>query len=135
MRTIVNGLLTLKGRLLLAKRGPHRASYPRLWTFPGGHVEANETLPGALVRELREEIGISPTAYTYIGAITDPNTPPSDRVTYHMYSVTAWEGGEPTLRGDEHSELAWIALEAAASMRDLALEEYRALFKKLAPQF
>ena len=132
MRTIVNGLLTRKGCVLLVRRAPHRAFYPRLWSFPGGHVESNETLPDALVRELREEVGISPTTYTHMGVIIDPHTPPSDLAAYHMYWIVSWEGGEPTILGDEHTELAWVPLKAAATVPDLALEEYRPLFMKLA---
>jgi 8-oxo-dGTP diphosphatase len=131
MRDVVNGLLVRKGSVLLAKRAPQRATYPRLWSFPGGHVEENETLSDALVRELREEIGITPTTYTCIGVITDPSTPASDPITYHMYCIVAWEGGEPTMLGDEHSELAWMPFEAAASVPDLALQDYRALLNKL----
>ncbi len=43
-----------------------------------------------------------------------------------MYSVTAWEGGEPLL-GDEHTELRWFTPTAAIALPDLALEEYRPL--------
>jgi 8-oxo-dGTP diphosphatase len=131
MRCIVNGLLVRKGFVLLAKRSPHRAAYPRLWSFPGGHVEESETLTEALVRELREEIGVTPTKYTCIGVITDPNAPACDPIAYHMYCITAWEGGKPTILGDEHSELAWIPLAAAASIADLALPDYRGLLTKL----
>ena len=34
--------------------------------------------------------------------------------------------------GDEHTELSWFTLETAVALPDLALEEYRALFRKLA---
>jgi len=131
MRTIVNGLLVREGSVLLAKRSPQRSSYAGLWSFPGGHVEQNETITDALVRELREEIGITPTTYTHLSSIKDPNTPPSDPIVYHMYRVTSWEGGEPAIIGNEHSELAWKTFGAAAAMSDLALQEYRNLFTKL----
>jgi 8-oxo-dGTP diphosphatase len=131
MRTIVNGLLVREGSVHLAKRSPHRKSYTGLWRFPGGHVEQKETLTEALVRELREEIGITLTTYTHLSSIKDPNTPPSDPIVYHMYRVTSWEGGEPVIIGDEHSELTWKTFDAAAAIPDLALQEYRNLFTKL----
>ena len=74
MRTIVNGLLVREGSVLLAKRSPHWKSYAGLWSFPGGNVEQKETLTEVLVRELREEIGITPTTYTHFSSIKDPNT-------------------------------------------------------------
>ena len=130
-RDIVNGLLVQNGSVLLARRAPHRKSYPDLWSFPGGHVERNETLDAALVRELREEIGVAPTRFTSIGLIQDPNTAANDRVTYHMHAVTAWDGGTPRLVGDEHTELRWYTIGDASILRGLALEEYRALFSLL----
>jgi mutator protein MutT len=131
VRNVVNGLLVREGTVLLARRNPHRTAYPDVWSFPGGHVEAGETLDEALLRELREEVGITPTQATSLGSIIDPNSGAADPVTYHLYAVTAWQGGDPVMLGDEHTELRWFALEAAAALPDLALDQYRRLFGKL----
>lgn len=126
MRVIVNALLLQGGNVLLARRSPERKAYPDLWSFPGGHVEAGETLTEALVRETAEEIGIVPLTYTVLGTIADPNAP----ATYHMFGVTSWKG-EPAILDDEHTELKWFALAEAASLPDLALEAYRPLLRGL----
>jgi hypothetical protein len=42
-----------------------------------------------------------------------------------------WGGDEPRLVGDEHTELGWLPVEAAADLRDLALAEYQPLFRTL----
>ena len=44
-------------RILLTRRRAD-ADLPDLWEFPGGKVEANESLIEALHREIREELGI-----------------------------------------------------------------------------
>ena len=61
MRNIVNALLLRQGSVLLARRSPHPKAYPGLWSFPGRHVQAGETLEQALIRlqprQLRAEVG------------------------------------------------------------------------------
>src|SRR5436309_1462601 len=63
MTDIVNGLLLRNGTVLLARRSAGRQAYPNRWSFPGGHVEAGESLDDALIRELREEIGVTPLSF------------------------------------------------------------------------
>ena len=50
-------LVDADGRVLLSQR-PAGKTLAGLWEFPGGKVEAGETPEDALVRELREELGI-----------------------------------------------------------------------------
>ena len=130
MRNVVNALLLRQGSVLLARRSPHRKAYPGLWSFPGGHVEAGETLEQALTREAREEVNVAPVIYSAVARIADPNTT-SEPITYHMYAVREWRG-EPSIINDEHTELRWFTFEEAKALPDLALEEdYRQLFDSL----
>ncbi len=133
MIDIVNGLLIRGGMALLVRRGPRRRAYGNTWSFPGGHVEAAETMETALVRELEEELGIVATDYAPLTTLADPNAELGAPVTYHMFTVTAWRGGEPALRGHEHTELRWFHLRDAMALGDLALHEYRPLLRGLGP--
>ena len=53
-------LIDVDGRVLIAQR-PEGKSMAGLWEFPGGKVAAGETPEAALVRELKEELGIDVT--------------------------------------------------------------------------
>ena len=50
-----------------------------------------------------------------------------------MDAVTDWSGGERRLAGCEHTELKWFPFAFAADLHDLALAEYRLLFRRLQP--
>lgn len=54
---VVAAVLIEKGRVLLTRR-PGGTHLEHLWEFPGGKMEEGESPEQALVRELREEIGI-----------------------------------------------------------------------------
>ena len=61
MITVVAAVIESDGRLLVTRRqeGTHLAG---LWEFPGGKVDAGESHAEALVREIREELGVGSTA-------------------------------------------------------------------------
>jgi len=128
---IVNAMLLRDGQVLLARRSGHRRSYPNRWSFPGGHVEAGETLEQALAREMSEEIGVRPVRAEILRVLPDPVHP---AVSYHMFAVEDWGGGEPRLVGCEHSKLAWFTFALAATIPRLALKDYRVVFSDLAAQ-
>ncbi|MGH8155971.1 MAG: 8-oxo-dGTP diphosphatase MutT, partial [Rhodanobacteraceae bacterium] len=93
------------GRVLLMQRlpGKHLAG---LWEFPGGKLEPGETIEQALVRELREELGVEVLASTPL--ISIPWCYPEKSVRLHALRVTAWTG-EPRAR--EGHPLRWLAVQ------------------------
>lgn len=57
MRTVVAALIWNQGKILVCQRRKGDA-FQLLWEFPGGKLEAGESPAEALVRELREELGV-----------------------------------------------------------------------------
>ncbi len=47
------------GEILIAKRPMHHIIAGGLWEFPGGKVESGETPEACLIREIREELGVT----------------------------------------------------------------------------
>lgn len=97
-------LVDADGRVLLAQR-PAGKAMAGLWEFPGGKVEAGERPELALIRELREELGIDVTE-----ACLAPLTFASHAYeTFHLlmplYVCRRWKG-EMVAR--EGQALAWV---------------------------
>ncbi len=93
------------GVVLLARQGPVRSAYPGLRSLPGGHVEEPERLAEALARELRERIGVTPAALTYLGRLWGTHPDAANPATYRMLRGAEWDVAEPTMIEDEHTEM------------------------------
>ena len=97
-------LIDVDGRVLLAER-PHGKSMAGLWEFPGGKVEAGETPEVALVREMREELGIE-ICETCLAPFTfASHAYEKFHLLMPLYLCRRWEG-EVTPR--EGQKLAWV---------------------------
>ena len=94
-------LLKPDGTFLMAQR-PVDKIWAGYWEFPGGKVEPGEIPYHALVRELREELGIEvETAYPWVTRVFSY---PHATVRLNFFRVTVW-GGE--LHPHEGQEFAW----------------------------
>ncbi|MDP6707989.1 MAG: NUDIX hydrolase [Alphaproteobacteria bacterium] len=118
------------GLVLLARRSGHRRRYPGVWDVIGGHLEAGESIEETLVREVEEEVGVTPNRFSALGEIDEPNPEINDPHVYHLFTVHDWSGGEPRLASDEHTEIGWFSLAEAVAL-DLALPEYRDYFRRV----
>jgi 8-oxo-dGTP diphosphatase len=106
--TVAAGLiLQADGRLLLGQRPPDKP-WPGWWELPGGKLEPGESPQAALVRELREEIGIEVRQATPWFVMEHEY--PSTRVTLHFWRVTAWWGSP---MGQEGQALRWVKVRQA----------------------
>lgn len=120
------GLLVRAGHVFLVHRSPSKAWFPDVWDLPGGHVEPGESSRQALVRELREELGVK---------ITPPGgnallTRRAADVFLEVWRVDEWDGDIVNAAPDEHDAFDWFSLDKAMSL-DLADDEYPALFKQV----
>ena len=94
-------LLDSQQRFLMGQR-PVGKPYAGYWEFPGGKVEAGETLFQALQRELQEELGI--TIHSSVDLMTIEHDYPHAYVRIHVSVIRDWSG-EPT--GCENQALSW----------------------------
>lgn len=97
-------LIDPDGRVLLAQR-PEGKSLAGLWEFPGGKVEPGETPEGALVRELREELGIG-TWQSCLAPLTfASHSYPEFHLLMPLFACRRWEG---TPHPQEGQRTAWV---------------------------
>ncbi|MBL6929374.1 MAG: GNAT family N-acetyltransferase [Rhodospirillales bacterium] len=111
---VAAALVDADGRVLMAQR-LEGSSMAGLWEFPGGKVRAGETPEAALVRELREEIGIDIT-----GSCLAPFTFASHAyANFHLlmplYVCRVWKGEVTSMEGQK---LKWVR---PNQMRDLPM--------------
>lgn len=98
-----------RGEVLVARRAEHQHQ-GGLWEFPGGKVEAGETVMQALQREIREEIALDVQAAEPLLQI--PFQYPDKQVLLDVWRVTAFAG---TPQGCEGQPLRWVPLVALGS--------------------
>ena len=105
----VGVLLDAQGNFLLTSR-PEGKVYAGYWEFPGGKLEAGETVEQALRRELQEEIGIViDTVQPWKTELIDY---PHALVRLNFCKVHAWTGA---LDMREAQSFAWTGLPVALS--------------------
>ena len=105
MLIVVAAALTNQADEILLQRRPEGRSMAGLWEFPGGKVEAGESPESALVRELKEELGIEidPVDLT---PFTFASEPLGERhLLLMLYSCNRWIGEPSPL---ESPELRWV---------------------------
>jgi len=105
-------LINNDNQILLSQRTADK-SFPGQWEFPGGKIESSETAHEALIRELKEELGIDiDNSYLFkrIEHYYD-----SFKANIEFFLVDSWSG---ELSGEEGQLVRWFS---ARDLRDLPI--------------
>jgi 8-oxo-dGTP diphosphatase len=97
-------LLDAEGRVLLAQR-PAGKSMAGLWEFPGGKLDAGETPEAALIRELREELGIETQEACLSPLFFASHSYAKFHLLMPLYICRKWQGRAVAKEGQN---LAWV---------------------------
>jgi len=97
-------LIDADGRVLIAQR-PATKEMAGLWEFPGGKVESAERPEQALIRELREELGIVVKEDCLAPFTFASHAYPEFHLLMPLYVCRKWQR-QPRLR--EHQALKWL---------------------------
>lgn len=106
-------LIDVDGRVLIAQR-PADKAMGGLWEFPGGKVEPGERPEQALIRELREELGIDVTEACLSPFVFASHAYEAFHLLMPLYLCRRWQG---VVTAREHAALAWV--------KPVSLSEYQ----------
>ena len=119
IETIARGVCVIDGKILLCKAKGGKTTY-----LPGGHIEFGETGRQALVREIREELGLDSTTGAFLGVVENSfmqHGKPHAEINL-VYELSLAEG-------DVRAREDWIEFEwrPLADLGDLLPETFRKL--------
>ena len=97
-------LIDADNRVLIARQPPGKPM-AGLWEFPGGKVQAGETPEEALIRELREELGIELCDECMAPYVFASHTYDDFHLLMPLYISRRWQG---ELTPKEGQELKWV---------------------------
>ena len=104
MLEVVAGLIRDGERFLVCQRPAHKAR-GLLWEFVGGKVEPGETKQEALIRECREELGVTVAVRDVFMEVT--HTYPDLTVHLTLFDAAIAEGVPQKL---EHNDIRWLTV-------------------------
>lgn len=96
-----HAVLVKDGKILIVRRSTDDAWMPNHYGFPGGKIEAGESIVDALSRECKEETNliIKPENFKFLAKV-------SNKLGHKFYLVTQFEGDVSL--NDEHDDFKWI---------------------------
>lgn len=104
IKKIVLGIVIYKKKILIVRRKVKEGNL--FWQFPGGEIESNETEEQAVIRELKEETGLSCKANKLLGKRVHPHT---NREM--LYFACNFISGEILISDEDLSEAKWVNIE------------------------
>lgn len=90
-------------KILITRRSEH-ISYGGFWEFPGGKLELNETPGLALIREIKEEVGLDVLHYEFLGEIQYPSQ--QQTISLMVHHVTHFSGN--ATRQESQMDMRWV---------------------------
>ena len=97
-------LVDAAGRVLVAQR-PADKTMAGLWEFPGGKIEDGERPEQTLIRELKEELGITVSEDCLAPLAFASHAYPDFHLLMPLYVCRRWQG---TVIATEGQQLAWV---------------------------
>ena len=117
--------------VLLIERGHKGEPFFGSWALPGGFIDIlkDDNLEAALLREMREEIGIQPNYYEQLATFSDIGRDPRGRVISTAYIMLVSPVKVHVQAGDDAAKAAWFPV---ADLPELAFDHQKIIDAALA---
>lgn len=106
-------ILNNKKEVLLQRRSAKKKYYPNCWALCTGHVEANESVQAAAIREVKEELGISilpSNLHSLANGKFDIHENDFQGI-YFFYTFCNLREMDFVLQKEELSEVKWVSVD------------------------
>ncbi len=77
------------------------------WSVPAGHVDKNESITTALIREMKEELGVLPLNYTFEHILHKKDPVDGEERVDLFFSCNRWKGKITRMEPDKNAALKW----------------------------
>lgn len=124
MKAAVIFILVKDGQVLMEQR-TFSQMYTNILVYPGGHIEEDETVEQAFLREAQEELGIIATDYQLLENATYTS---KNNVFVTTFLVKDWDGKIPDTVLDQGNPLVWVNL---SQLKESELGHVRIIAGKL----
>ncbi|WED44310.1 8-oxo-dGTP diphosphatase MutT [Legionella cardiaca] len=110
MKVAVAVIFNEAGEVLITRR-PLHASHGGMWEFPGGKLEVDESPQDALIREVKEEIGLHVLSHQFLGEIT--HSYGEKTVNLLVFSIDKYTGDARCL--ESQMDLHWANIDSLST--------------------
>ncbi|MCK4813568.1 MAG: (deoxy)nucleoside triphosphate pyrophosphohydrolase [Candidatus Marinimicrobia bacterium] len=107
MLQVVAGIIEIDGFILLCQRHAKEKRFPLKWEFPGGKIKDGESPREAIIRELKEELGIQATGIKHFNEY-DYQYKNESPIQLIFFTITRYER---TIQNRQFEAMAWVSRE------------------------
>ena len=111
-RHVSSWIMNKNGEILLQKRSANKPRNPNKWAKTGGHVDSGESVKNAILREVKEEVGIDiPKNQVEILEIYKSKDPNNKYFAYDFLFIVDYKIEDYVLQKEEVSEVKYVTIE------------------------
>lgn len=106
MKVAIALIYNSEQQILIAKRAAH-IPHGGFWEFPGGKLESEETPETALVREIKEEVGLNIIEYDFLSRIDEKRE--KDILSLFVFIIHQFQG--EAIKLESQQDLLWVNIQ------------------------